>query len=120
MNELCDNCGKVKIWRAQPGMLHYQECSNCTPTTIKLPKTKHDTGQIAAVIEHYDEMPLTGSDGDTYYVTSMNAIVRWCDKEMDYQILPIADFKWPHPEDEFNDRRGAIKAQRARKSRSHG
>jgi hypothetical protein len=80
-----------------------------------LPKTTHDTGRVAAVIEHYDEMPLQGEDGDTYYVTTMNAIVRWCDKAQDYQILPIADFKLPHPEDEFNNRRAAIMAQRARK-----
>ena len=98
-------------------MLHYQECPNCgTQTRIELPKTKHDTSRVAAVIEHYQEMPLCGDDGDTYYVTSMNAIVRWCDKAMDYQILPIADFKLQHPEDEHNNRRGAILAQRARKA----
>ena len=115
MNETCDNCGKVKVWRAQEAMLPYQECPNCKQPTVLLPKTGHDTGRVAAVIEHYDEMPLTGQDGDTYYVTSMNAIIRYDGQAQDYQILPIADFKLPHPEDEFNNRRAAIMAQRARK-----
>ena len=115
MNDLCDDCQSVKVWRSQPGMLPYQECPICTKAVVQLPKTKHDTGRVAAVIETYTDMPLQGEDGDTYYVTDMNAIVRWCGKANDYQILPIADFKMPHPEDEHNNRRGAIAAQKARK-----
>jgi hypothetical protein len=61
-------------------------------------------------------MPLPGrNDGDTYLITSMNAICRWDAKEKDYQILPLEAFRWPKPEDEFNDRRGAIRAQKAKK-----
>jgi hypothetical protein len=103
---------------ALPGQMDSVRCLPCTPTTVQLPKTKHDTGRVAAVIEHYDEMPLQGDDGDTYYVTSMQAIVRWCDKAQDWQILPLSDFKMMHPEDEHNNRRAAIMAQKARKK--HG
>jgi len=70
----------------------------------------------AAVLEHYDEMPLPGrNDGDTYFITSMDAICRWDAEKQDYQILQLNQFRWPKPEDEFNNRRGAILAQRARR-----
>jgi hypothetical protein len=90
-------------------------CLPCTPTTVQLPTNPNKTRREAAVLEHYDEMPLTGrNDGDTYFITSMDAICRWDAKENDYQILPLNLFRWPKPEDEFNNRRGAIMAQRAR------
>ncbi|KKN00636.1 hypothetical protein LCGC14_1135910 [marine sediment metagenome] len=117
MNQYCDACGSVLVYRTQPGMLDQLQCPKCTTTIVQLPANDLKAKRKAAVLEHYDEMPLLEcEDGDTYYITSMNAICRWDAKEQDYQILDIADFKWPKPEDEFNNRRGAILAQRARKA----
>lgn len=116
MNQYCDACDSVLVYRKQPGMLDQLQCPACATAIVQLPANGLRAGRKAAVLEQYDEMPLLEcEDGDTYYITSMNAICRWDAKEQDYQILDIASFKWPKPEDEFNDRRGAILAQKARK-----
>lgn len=115
MSETCDICLKPKTRISLPAQLDTFSCLPCTPTTVLLPHRR--TTREAAVLEHYDEMPLPGrNDGDTYFITSMDAICRWDAKEQDYQIIQLDQFRWPNPEDEFNDRRGAILAQRARRT----
>lgn len=116
MNDLCANCGKVKVWRSPPAAIAYQECPRCTQPVIKLPKTKHKTSRTAAVIKDYHEAPLSGEDGDTYYVENMKAVIRWDKEKQDYQILQLTEFHLERPADEFNNRREAILSQRARKS----
>lgn len=121
MNVQCSTCGKQMQRIALPGQMDSFRCLPCTPTTVQLPTSPFKTKRKAAVLENYQDMPLPGeNDGDTYLITSMNAVCRWDAEKEDYQILQLDAFKWPKPEDEFNNRRGAILAQRARKSRSHG
>ncbi len=99
-----------------PGKMNYFRCLPCTPTVVQLPENALKASVKAAVLEHYDDLPLLGNDGDTYYITEMNAVCRWDAKAQNYQTIRLDAFKWPKPEDEFNDRRGAILAQRARKT----
>ena len=114
MNASCDVCLKPMTRVALPHQMDIFRCLPCTPTTVLIPQRR--TKRKAAVLEHYDEMPLPGrNDGDTYFITSMDAVCRWDAEEQDYQILQLSDFRWPNPEDEFNNRRAAIMAQRARK-----
>lgn len=114
VSETCDICLKQKTLVALPHQNTFR-CLSCTPTVILLPpslKTKRE----AAVLEHYDDMPLPGrNDGDTYFITSLDALCRWDAKKQDYETIQLDQFRWPKPEDEFNNRRAAIMAQRARK-----
>lgn len=123
MNEICEDCGNVLVFRSTEGACAIPTllCPACTTVTVKLPHNSLKAKRTAAVLEHYREMPFQGkNDGDTYYITTMDAICRWDAKENDYEILQLNAFKWPNPEDKFNNRRGAILSQRARKGRPHG
>lgn len=121
MNEMCDKCGKNMILVSLPGQMDTLRCLRCTPTTVLLPPAgfRIQIRREARVVEYYDEMPMAGkNNGDTYFVTSMKAICQWDAEEQDWQILSLDKFRWPKPEDEFNDRRGAIMAQRAKRKRA--
>lgn len=112
----CDTCHKQLTRIVLPGQIDIFRCLPCTPTVVQLPQNSLKVKRKAGVLEHYHQMPIVGeNDGDTYYVTSMNAVCRWDAEKQDYQILQLEAFKWPKPEDKFNNRRGAILAQRAKK-----
>ena len=118
MNRQCTKCGRQMQRIALPGQMDKFRCLPCTPTTVQMPGKAKAT--VSKVVKSYQEMPVSGNDGDTYFVEDMQAICRFDAEKDDWQILRLDQFKWEHKDDQFNDRRGAILAQRARKSRSHG
>lgn len=71
----------------------------------------------AKVVKTYQDMPVVGNDGDTYYVEDINAVCRYDSSvgpDGDWQILRLDQFDGQY---KGNNRRQAIMEQRKRRGR---
>lgn len=69
-------------------------------------------------VETYHGLPFYGApEGELYFCKDMNAFVTWDKDVKDWKIINEGTSAIENPVDEHNDRRGAIMAQRARRSR---
>lgn len=66
-------------------------------------------------VETYQGLPVNGKVGDMFYIKKWDKLARWDRDKDDWALLDPN--KWPPliSGDEYNDRRGAILAQRAKK-----
>jgi hypothetical protein len=65
---------------------------------------------VAISVKKHQDIPLIGVPGDCYYLENINRLVEWDEERQDWKILTLNQV-----EDRYNDRRGAILAQRERK-----
>lgn len=69
-------------------------------------------------VDNYQELPFFGQPNEIYFCKDMNKLVVWDENAKDWHIVTTMYGEDPypyHPEDEHNDRRGAIMAQRKRR-----
>ena len=66
---------------------------------------------VATPISSLDKLPINGEPNDCFYLEKEHRFVKWDEKKQDWRIFTLNQV-----EDQHNDRRGAIKAQKEKRA----